>query len=117
MSEYRGFVQSVIRRGWDSYQVTLGIYMENGAGKTEEAAGYAAGDKLLVFRADIAIDDNRTILFPDRDLAKCIDAFFGAVDSPDPAEGLRRKTVGKIAAEICGKLSDQILYRKMAKAV
>ena len=118
MTGYHGFIQSIIRRGRDAYQVTLGIYPESESGlKTESEAQQSLGN-LFLYRADIAIEDNRTILFPDRELSKCIDAYYGSDDADLAAEGLeKQKTVGGIAAAICRELSDQLLDRRMARAI
>lgn len=120
MTGNRGFVQSIIRRGWDVYQVTLGIFPEAGTEAGSERPGEAPDrdpkDKLFVYRADIAIEDNRTILFPDRELGKCFDAFYGVAEAA--GEGLEtQKYVGKIAAEMCRELSDRLLDSRIAAAV
>ncbi len=118
MTGNHGFVQSIIRRGWDAYQVTLGIYPDDESTKREESEELKTSGKFLLYRADIAIEDNRTILFPDRELSKCIDAYYGSEEADLAAEGLeKRKTVGRIAAAICRELSDQLLDRRMARAI
>lgn len=111
MTGYHGFVQSIIRRGIDAYQVTLGIYPEAAQGQ-EPAGEKYCGDNLLVYRADIAIDDDRTILFPDRELSKCIDAFYNPSSTIVEREALEaQRTVGSVAARICSELSSFLLER------
>lgn len=107
MTGYHGFIQSVIRRGIDAYQVTLGIYPDAGQGQ-ETTSREKGGDNLLVYRADIAIEDDRTILFPDRELGKCIDAFYNPTLTGSEALETER-TVGGIAARICSQLSRFLL--------
>ncbi len=117
MTGYHGFIQSIIRRGRDAYQVTLGIYPENEGDLRIENEAQLRGN-LFLYRADIAIEDNRTILFPDRELSKCIDAYYGSEDADLAAEGLeKQKTVGRIAAAICREVSHQLLDRRVARAI
>ena len=118
MTGYYGFIQSIIRRGWNAYQVTLGIYPEIESEPGSEDEKRQQRGNLLLYRADITIEDNRTILFPDRELSKCIDAYYSSEDADLAAEGLeKQKTVGRIAAAICRDLSDQLLDRRMARAI
>lgn len=114
MTGYHGFIQSVIRRGIDAYQVTLGIYPDATQGQ-ETATMQKGGDNLLVYRADIAIEDDRTILFPDRELGKCMDAFYNPLSAGVMPEALEtQRTVGGIAARICSQLSRLLLERSAA---
>lgn len=116
MTGYRGFVQSIIRRGWDAYQVTLGIYAWSGEDVPDVPGEYLPADRLLVYRADIAVDDDRTILFPDRELRKCIDAYYDSTfTAPSNAIGRTERKVGEIAAGICSELSDQLLRQKSGR--
>ena len=112
MAGYHGFVQSVIRQGIDAYQLTLGIYRGNDGDRTDDTAGTEAVGQFLVYRADIAIEDDRTILFPDRELSKCMDAFHNSSDPGSAGEGLEmQRTVGGIAARICREVSDFLIER------
>jgi hypothetical protein len=112
MTGYSGIIRDVIRRGSDAYQVTLGIYPGgDGENRRSEAVCGDAG-QLLLYRADIVIDDNRTILFPDRELDKCMDTFYCSGEAGAPAEGLEKEwMVGRIADRICRELRKLLLER------
>jgi hypothetical protein len=112
MTGYCGMVQSIMRRGRNAYQVTLGVY----TGKNDEKPRFDGPDgnrgQLLVYRADITIEDDRTILFPDRELDKCMDAFYDSGEIASPAEGLEKEwMVGRIADRICRELRSLLLER------
>ena len=112
MTGYHGNVQSIIRRGWNAYQVTLGIYPRKIDENSRVEPSNLDYGQLLVYRADITIEDGGTILFPDRELDKCMDAFYSSSESGSPAEGLESEwMVGKIADRLCRELRSLLLER------
>jgi len=108
MTGHRGVVQSVLKRGADAYQVTLSFYPRTGESGAEPAL--SAG-QLLVYRADIAIEDDRTILFPDRELAKCMDAYNAASETAPVAGSDEEWLVGRIALRICRGIGHLLVER------
>ena len=116
MAGYSGIVRDIIRRGTDAYQVTLGIYRAGDGENTRPEAVCRDAGQLLLYRADIVIDDNRTILFPDRELDKCMDTFYCSGEAGSPAEGLEKEwMVGRIADRICRELRELLLERGTVK--
>ncbi|HQT91907.1 MAG TPA: hypothetical protein PL001_07755 [Candidatus Kryptobacter bacterium] len=116
MTGYSGIVHDIIRRGTDAYQVTLGIYPGEDGEKTRSEAIYPDAGQLLLYRADIVIDDNRTILFPDRELDKCMDTFFRSGNEGSTAEGLEKEwMVSRIVDRICRELRELLLERGTVK--
>lgn len=112
MTGYHGIVQSIIRRGWNAYQVTLGIYPRKPDDNSRVEPSSLDSGQLLVYRADITIEDDRTILFPDRELDRCMDTFYSSSETDSPAEGLESEwMVGKIADRICRELRSLLLER------
>ena len=117
MAGYHGFVQSIIRRGSDAYQVTLGIYPEHTENSADSPQTGRPADQLLVYRADIAVDDDRTIVFPDRELSRCIDAYRDSAEANLAGDiAQREKTVGEIAAGICSEVGELLLRRNSVRA-
>lgn len=109
MTGYHGFVQSIIKRGIDAYQITLGICHAESHERCDIPTD-ETGDQVLVYRADIAIEGDRTILFPDRELSKCMDAFYNPLPICVDSEVLEaRKMVGRVAARICGEVGSLLL--------
>ncbi len=116
MAGYYGIVQSVIRRGRDAYQVTLGVYPAQNDQKSRLLLSGEEQGQFLVYRADIAIEGDRTILFPDRELNRCMDAFYESVEVGSPAEGLEREwMVGRIADRIYRELRSILLEYRAGK--
>ncbi len=109
-----GTVESIIRRGSDAYQLTLGIYLREDGRQLLTGVSYQDHGQAIIYRVDIAIDDNRTILFPDRQLDKCMDVFYRADGGASPTDGLEGEwMVGRIADRICREVTAILLERNL----
>jgi len=114
MSEYYGIIQSVIKLGYDAYQVTFRIHKIRKDVETSTPDSLENRYEVLVYRAEIAIENDRSILFPDRELGRCLEAYH------DSSEGIlsgigweSQRTVGRLADRICRQMSELLLKRQM----
>ena len=106
MEGYYGIVESVIRRGEDAYQLTFRIKQAENAGGSPLRQSHATHREVLIYRADITIEDNRFILFPDRELGRCMDAYSSGSKSASISNGLvKEQEIGKVADRICRRFS------------
>jgi len=102
LRQYYGVIQSVIRLGHRAYQVTVRIY---NADEESRCAAEQEEDKLpVVYRANIVLDDNEPVLFPDRELSRCLDAPH-SYDKYEPRILRRQRMTGEIAEKICTRLA------------
>ena len=116
MEGYYGIVESVIRRGEDAYQLTFRVKHAENAPDGDPRLMAANPCEVLIYRADITIEDDRFTLFPDRALSRCIDALSGIKETGHDSDGLDKELeIGRVADRICRKFSSFLLEHRSAE--
>ncbi len=112
MKEYHGIVQSIIERGPDVYQVTVELHPQKNAQKPTSGRSGTQPGNFFVHRVDIVIEGDRTIVYPDRDLDRCMDIFFDFDEQDSRTLGLEDEwSIGRTVGRICNEVGEYLLER------
>lgn len=113
MAEYYGIIHDVIKRGYNAYQVTFRIQKICGPEDVRGRDSHKGSDDVLIYRADIAIEKDRSILFPDRELGKCLSMYHESANGAFPGIGWEsQRNIGELADTMCRQIRDFLLDRQ-----
>ncbi|MFZ1081740.1 MAG: hypothetical protein WAO19_07425 [Candidatus Kryptoniota bacterium] len=116
MAEYYGIIQSIIKRGYNAYQVTFRIHKIHGEETIRRADTLEDPNDVLVYRADIAIENDRSFLFPDHELGKCLKMYQSYSEEILPGIGWEsQRNIGSLADSICRQMRELLLERQMSR--
>ena len=102
MAGYYGIIQSVVKRGYDTFQVTFRVHQFHEADKPNPMISVTSDDEPLVFRVDVSRENDQLILFPDRELAQCLSTRGNPHDEEQSdADSEKRRDVSRIADRLC----------------
>lgn len=111
MAGYYGIIQSVVKRGYNAFQVTFRVHPVRDAKEINSIVPDKSHNETLVYRVDVAVDDNRLILFPDRELARCLRMYRNSSERASDSELTKWHDVGRIADSLCRHVSS-LLFEK-----
>jgi hypothetical protein len=72
MAGYYGVIQSVVKRGYNAFQMTFRVHQTAGGASAGTVVADTNGDETLTYRVDVAVDGDKLILFPDRELVQSL---------------------------------------------
>ncbi len=113
MTGYSGIVKSVVKLGYDALQVTFSVHEIGDSEKTVRTDENGIED--LVYRVDIAMEDERSILFPDRELSECLKLYNNSSEERVlDTDWKKQWMIGRIADRICRQMSE-LFFDKTAE--
>ena len=105
MAGYYGIIQSVVKRGYDAFQVTFRVNPVRDARETNSTVPDKSHNETLVYRVDVAVENDRLILFPDRELAQCLMLYRNSSEKSLDVDLGKWRDVGQIADRLCQHVS------------
>ena len=111
MARYYGIIQSVVKRGYDAFQVTFRVHQIHDR-KEANTMGNESRGEIHTYRVDVAVEDGRLILFPDRELAQCIKMYYSSSEERmSDTDWKRWREIGHIADRLCRHVSSLLFER------
>lgn len=111
MAGYYGIIQSVVKRGYDAFQVTFRVHQIRDTHEVNPSVPDKSLTAPLVYRVDVAVENDRLILFPDRELAQCLRMYRNSSERASDSELTKWHDVGRIADSLCRHVSS-LLFEK-----
>ncbi len=111
MAGYYGIIQSVVKRGYDAFQLTFRVNQVQDTHEVNSTVQDKFHGETYVYRVDVAVEKDRLILFPDRELAQCLTLYRNSSDRSSDTDWKKWHDVGQAADRLCRHVSS-LLFEK-----